>query len=121
MKYPEKCTNIIDVTKPPYCADNTGKTDCTDILRKVIDDVLIRHVEETEKFAKELWEMSEEGKYDVCVGFEAGKVTNGQIRITHPYFHPTTKIIYFPAGTYLVSDTITYTLKDLKQSYKTLP
>ena len=50
-----ECSNITDVTKPPYCADNSGITDCTQILRKVFDDVLIRCINETEAFAKELY------------------------------------------------------------------
>ena len=44
MKYPDNLKNIIDVTKAPYYADNTGKTDCTQILRRVFDDLLIREV-----------------------------------------------------------------------------
>ena len=49
MRYPIKTDTIIDVTKPPYCADNTGKKDCTEILRRVLDDILIREVEELQK------------------------------------------------------------------------
>ena len=30
MKYPKLFPNIIDVTKAPYFADNTGKTDCSE-------------------------------------------------------------------------------------------
>ena len=37
-KYPE-CNAVIDVTKPPYNVDNTGKTDCTAALCKVFDDI----------------------------------------------------------------------------------
>lgn len=33
---------IIYVTKPPYNADNTGRTDCTDALNRAYDDVLRR-------------------------------------------------------------------------------
>ena len=43
---------VIDVTKPPYCADPTGRVDCTEILCRVFDDVLSREIEgvlETEK------------------------------------------------------------------------
>lgn len=29
MRYPECSRNVIDVTKAPYFADNSGKTDCT--------------------------------------------------------------------------------------------
>lgn len=45
MRYPIKCKNIIDVTKPPYNADNTGMRDCTDILRCVFDDIMMHEVE----------------------------------------------------------------------------
>ena len=37
MKYPVNCKNIIDVTKPPYNVDNTGKVDCTETLCKILD------------------------------------------------------------------------------------
>lgn len=116
MKYPPNST-VIDITKPPYNADNTGKTDCTEILRKVLDDVLIRHIEATEKFKEKMLLLSNNLKKDTFVGFECGRVENGVLNITMPEFEPFTKIIYFPCGTYLVSDTITYTLKDLKNRY----
>ena len=31
-RYPADCASIIDVTKPPYNADPTGKEDCTAIF-----------------------------------------------------------------------------------------
>ena len=39
MRYPEELKIIVDVTKPPYCADNTGKVDCTDALRRAYNDI----------------------------------------------------------------------------------
>ena len=45
MKYPENFKNIIDVTKAPYFADNTGKTDCTAVLCQVFDDLLQREID----------------------------------------------------------------------------
>lgn len=108
MIYPAECSNIIDVTKPPYCADNSGITDCTQILRKVFDDVLIRYINETEAFAKELYALSNNATEDICVGFECGRVTDGIISITAPFNEPFTQIIYFPEGTYLVSDNNIY-------------
>ena len=38
--YAEKCGGIIDVTKPPYNLDNTGKEDCTKVLCQILDDIL---------------------------------------------------------------------------------
>ena len=55
----------IDVTKPPYCADNTGKTDCTKVLVKVLDDILIREVEAYEGTVEKLKRLSDDGKTDV--------------------------------------------------------
>ena len=39
-KYREDNLAIIDITKPPYNADNTGVKDCTEILRRAFDDIL---------------------------------------------------------------------------------
>lgn len=39
-KYPNDCTAVVDVTKPPYSADNTGRIDYTAALRRAIEDVL---------------------------------------------------------------------------------
>ena len=45
MRYPKDLKIIVDITKPPYCADNTGKTDCTEALQKAFDDIIMRSVE----------------------------------------------------------------------------
>lgn len=56
MRYPQECKNIIDVTKPPYNADSTGKEDCTQALIQAFDDVLKDYVTELEKTRKKLYE-----------------------------------------------------------------
>ena len=38
--FPNDCKAIIDVTKPPYNIDNTGKTDCTEQLCALVDEIL---------------------------------------------------------------------------------
>ena len=45
---------IIDVTKPPYNADNTGKEDCTAILNQILDDILYPNIEGIEAAKKML-------------------------------------------------------------------
>ena len=35
-----QCMGVIDITKPPYNADNTGKTDVSDILTRALQDNL---------------------------------------------------------------------------------
>lgn len=38
VQLPEITKNILDVTKPPYNADNTGKTDATKQIQRALDD-----------------------------------------------------------------------------------
>ena len=45
MKYPIITKAIINVTKAPYFADNTGKTDRTAVLCQVFDDLLQREID----------------------------------------------------------------------------
>lgn len=113
MKYPKECKNVIDVTKPPYSADNTGVRDCTDALIRVLDDVLKGYVTEFEKTRNKLYELSNNLQEDVYIGRETGRVIDGKLSITFPEFIPPAKIIYFPKGVYRISDTVTYSMKNI--------
>ena len=119
MKYPIGTATVIDVTQPPYCADATGRTDCTEILRRVLDDVLAREIDgvlATEKrLTAERLDLEE-----YYIGFENRRWKNGY-NVIFPEFVPDARIIYFPAGTYLVSNTVTYTLKNLQNRYCSEP
>ena len=115
MKFPKLTETVIDVTKSPYLADNTGKTDCTEILRRVFDDILSREVEgilaAEKRITVERLDLEE-----YSIGFENRRWKDGYA-VIYPEFVPDARIIYFPAGTYLVSDTVTYTLTDLQNRY----
>ena len=114
MKYPYfKTSNVIDVTKPPYNADNTGKTDCTKALRQAIDDCLQGYIDSMNELREELLAMYKEQGGNVYVGAEAGRVIDGKVYITGPKEIPPVQMIYLPNGTYLVSDTISYTFDNL--------
>ena len=117
MKYPENFKNIIDVTKAPYFADNTGKKDCTDILRKVFDDLLDREIKGVKETEEKLHTL---GENDVYIGFES-RIENNLVRVIFPEFVPDARIIYFPKGTYLVSDTVTYTKDNVKNIFDSKP
>jgi len=121
MKYPIMSNAVIDVTKPPYCADNTGKTDCTKILIQILDDILIHQVEELQKTYDKLVSMSNHLQEDAYIGIEAGRVEDGKLVMTFAEHEPASRIIYFPKGTYLVHDTITYSLENLKQLWYSVP
>ena len=119
MYYPIKTPTIIDVTKPPYCADNSGRLDCTEILCRVFDDVMQREVDGIAAFEKRLLnERTDLVEY--CIGFESRRWSTGY-NVIFPEYVPDARIIYFPAGTYLVSDTISYTLKNLQNIYLSKP
>ena len=119
MRFPRLTEAVIDVTKPPYLADNTGKTDCTEILRRIFDDILSREVEGI--LASEKRIIGERLDLDeYSIGFENRRWKDGYM-VIYPEFVPDARIIYFPAGTYLVSDTVTYTLKDLQNRYWSKP
>lgn len=121
MKYPIECKNVIDVTKPPYNADNSGKKDCTEILCRVMDDILRREIEGVEKTRDKLLKMSENGRKTVYDGFEnrvySGECEEVGVNVLYPETVPSSRIVYFPAGTYLVSDTVTYSFGNLKNIY----
>lgn len=117
MKYPDNLNNIIDVTKAPYYADNTGKTDCTDILCRIFDDIMLREIEGIKETESRLHSL---GENDVYIGFES-RIENNLVRVIFPEFVPDAKIIYFPKGTYLVSDTVTYSYHDLKNIFDSKP
>ena len=92
MKLPLNCESIIDVTKPPYNADNTGQVDCTDILNKIIDDVLCVNIEYLEKTKDKLMAMPDP---NAKIGFEVCK-RNGVMNVIFSEVAPPAKIIYFP-------------------------
>ena len=119
MKYPIDAATVIDVTQPPYCADPTGKEDCTHILRRVLDDILSREIEGVLATEKRL--ISERIDLEqYYIGFENRRWKDGY-SVIYPEFVPDARIIYFPSGTYLVSDTVTYTLENLQNRYWSKP
>lgn len=117
IRYSENNKAVIDVTKPPYSADNTGKTDCSESLRRAMDDVLRPNIEGLEKAKQKLLAMEDP---NARISFEIRKEDNLLFVIFPEELEPT-RILYFPNGTYLVSDTITYTLENLSNIYAGLP
>ncbi|MBQ7840574.1 MAG: hypothetical protein IJ390_08860 [Lachnospiraceae bacterium] len=116
-QYREDNTAIIDVTKPPYNADKTGKEDCTEALRRAFDDVLRPNIDALEETKQKLLAMEDP---NARIGFEIRK-ENGILYVIFPEELNPTKILYFPNGTYLVSNTITYSLENLANIFHGLP
>lgn len=120
MRYPIDTPTVIDVTNPPYGADRTGVKDCTEILRRVFNDILIREIEGVKETEKRL--LSEHTDLDIFyLGFENRRRNHTECNVIYPEMVPPRRIIYFPAGTYLVSDTVTYTLPNLQNIWHSKP
>lgn len=123
---PNLYKNLIDVTKPPYCADNTGKIDCTAILCRVLNDLLIREAEGIKQTAEKILspDFPSHAPGSGYIGFENRKyIYEGrqEMDIIFPEFVPPSRIIYFPAGIYRVSDTVGCTLDNIKNLYHAKP
>lgn len=113
MKYPDIARNIVDITKAPYYADNTGHTDCTEILCRAIDDSLRGYIDRLTAMREELLALYKEQGENVYLGSESGRVVDGEVYVTLPKELPPSKILYFPNGTYLIGDTLSYTFDRL--------
>lgn len=116
FKYPI-CDAVIDVTNPPYNADNTGKTDCTAALCKVFNDICGEYKANLLKSREKLYKMEDP---NALITFEIRKV-NGKHNVVFAEDVPVKKIIYFPNGTYLVSDTISYYIEEFRNILFDLP
>jgi len=115
--FPKDFDGLVDVTKPPYNCDNTGKEDCTEALCRAIDDIFGEYLDAFKKTVEKLDAM--EGD-EAWIGFEIRKI-NGNRCVIWPEKLPKSKIIYFPNGTYLVSDTVSYSLEHFRNIFNNVP
>ena len=106
----EKNHIVVDITKAPYFADPTGKTDSTDAICRAIDDILKRDIIAVQEIRQKLLD---DPRDNFRLGFENRKM-GGVPTVIFPEDPPAARIIYFPKGTYLVSDTLTYSFENLK-------
>jgi len=114
--FPADLRTIIDVTKPPYNCDNTGNIDCTEALIRAMDDVLRPTYEGQKTIEKEL---AADPRPDFVHPSSVENLKrNGKWQAIFPSELSPARIIYFPNGTYKVSNTICYTFPDLHNSIK---
>jgi len=112
INYPPGAAAVIDVTKAPYFLDNTGNKDCTAVLVSILDEIAIHSIRGMKKVMDELESVSSPD-YKLANSFENAK-RDGILYGVFPYELPPSRIIYFPKGTYSISDTICYSFDDLK-------
>ena len=106
--FPDDCKAVLDITKAPYFADNTGREDCTRVICRALDDVLGCIATQMEEVYRTL-QNSPDGTY---LSRENRRI-NGRILAIFPTIINLIPMLYFPNGVYLVSDTLTYSLKAL--------
>ena len=124
--YPEDVRAVINVTHPPYNADPTGQRDCTAALIQAMDDIVQRdrtllkqtiamvRGQRKDVYRADEIEFAQRQRIlrenpDAVIGFE-------RCSGIFPMRNPPSRILYFPNGTYRVSDTICYSFKDLQNA-----
>lgn len=131
--YPPEVKGIIDVTKAPYFADPTGKRDCTAVLIRAIDDMMREDHQLMQEARPVVQGVKKQGEYHddkravytaTTLSFEERQrilkanpkalIGIERCKGVFPARQPPAKIVYFPNGTYLVSDTLVYSYTDLK-------
>lgn len=112
--YPSDAAAIIDVTRPPYNCDNTGRQDCTAALNRALDDLLRPDLLGQRAIEREI---AADPRDDFIhpSSVENRKVA-GKWQAVFPAHLASARILYFPNGIYQVSDTVCYTFEDLHNS-----
>lgn len=105
----------LDVTKAPYNADPTGKTDSTEAIIRALDSILERTLSDFESTLAAIAALPEDNM-TLGIGCE-NRRQNGKIIGIFPERLPDAPTLYFPRGVYLVSDTIGYSFKNLQNSF----
>ena len=83
-----------------------SKVDCTEILRRVYNDIIEEDVALVRKTYEKL-KNAPDGE-NTYIGFQSRKMADGNLNVSYSEDLPPAHVMYFPKGTYLVSDTICY-------------
>lgn len=106
--FPENSRAVIDVTKAPYFLDHTGREDCTKKLQSILNDLMADVI----KDMKTVYDALQNAPNGTYLSLENRKL-NDKIFGIMPCSLNQIPMIYFPNGTYLVSDTVSYTTPEL--------
>jgi hypothetical protein len=107
---------VLNICKAHYFADPTGKEDCTEAILRALDDVTRATQLAWRQTLAELEALPSQGTHYLNLNAENRK-ENGVLCATTHVRLPYLPVIYFPEGTYLVSNTLCYRHKDLVNTY----
>jgi len=108
---------VLNICKAPYFADPTGKKDSTEAILKALDDVTQITMLAFRQGLAEIELLPATGTVYHTVSVECYK-SDGVVHGACCVRLPSVPVIYFPEGTYLVSDTLCYRNRELVNTYK---
>ena len=108
--------SVINICDEPYVADPTGKRDCTESILRALDDITRITRQAFLKGLAEVEALPAEGRHYHPGGVENQR-RDGVVYCVCCTQLPYVPVLYFPEGTYLVSDTLRYRHKDLLNTY----
>jgi len=106
----------INICDAPYGADPTGRTDCTEIVNRALDDLTCITWLAYRQGLAEVEALPDGGFFRHQDGVESHK-ENGVVRCSNVARLPYVPALYFPSGTFLIGDTLCYRHKDLINTY----
>ena len=113
---PQGNQGMVNICEAPYFADPTGQEDCTEAILRALDDVT-RHTQLAwGQTLAELEALPSEGVHYLNRSAENRRENGVLVATTHVRL-PYLPVIYFPEGTYLVSNTLCYRHRDLINTY----
>lgn len=110
-------TGLLDICRAPYFADPTGKRDSTDAILRALDDITRITQLAFRQGLSEVEMLPATGRPFHTVSVENHRA-DGVVHVSCCVRLPSVPVLYFPEGTYLVSDTLCYRHKDLQNTYK---
>ena len=106
---------LLDVTLPPFGADPTGRGDSTAAIVRAIDFVVGRTRDGFRETLAAIEAMP--GPNGILAPSCENRKVEGKVIGIFPSQLPYAPTLYFPPGTYRISDTIGYSFEDLQNSF----
>lgn len=107
---------ILNLCEAPYHADPTGARDCTESICRALDDLTAIVLSAFRQGLAETEALPATGLHYHPDGVE-NRRENGVVCCGLPARLPFVPVLYLPAGTFLVSDTLRYRCRDLSNTY----